>query len=528
MGLRLGFFDGYMIPESAMPFHLANSITNYAEEDARIRFTHENGAVAHIELSPEHQTRFFIDHTGNRLNSSKKFLEAFPVDLIVVPTLAPLESEERLVQRETARQNRTTRLAARSFRNIWLQEEPEVFEVFKSRVERAWPGVALQPPERVMGQYPTVEMFFEENRVAREIQWAGFGFQVWLQIHTHLIRGKNESILVLDEPDIYLHPDLQHRLYADVKELFSQFFLATHAIEIINVADTRELLMVEPNSSSIRRIRKDSDYDEMLHYIGSAENADFAKIMRAKKVLFVEGNDAKMIRRFAKKIGLERLGAEQSSPVYKLGGFSQWKRAQDTVWAFQRLLDVEIGIICLFDRDFRCRLEAEAFVAQMADAGLRCFVLSRKEFENYLISPAVIARCIRSRLAKKEGAHHIEVNEAQVSQFIEDACIEQKTYVSAQIASNSLRHARTTGSSDDDATIISRELDKFEHEWESIEGKLRLAPGKELLKRIFDRAREDFGVSLTVPMVQEQFRHSEIDPELREILVEIDGFFSVG
>lgn len=295
-----GVFDGYQVPETACPFHLANAITNYGDEEACIEFVHDNGAKAHIRLLADRTLRFFIDAEGKRFSTSKQFQNAFPVNLIVVPTLAPLESEENLIQPETVRRNRSTRLAARNFRNIWHLEDPETFEIFKERVESAWPGIKLLPPERVREVPPRIEMYFEEDRVTREIQWAGFGFQVWLQIHTHLIRGTKDSILILDEPDIYLHPDLQHRLYTDIKGLFSQFFLATHAVEIINVADTAELLTVEPGHRSAKRIKRDADYDEMLNYIGSAENADFAKIARNKKVLFVEGKDAKILRRFAK------------------------------------------------------------------------------------------------------------------------------------------------------------------------------------------------------------------------------------
>lgn len=165
-----GVFDGYRVPETASPFHLANAITNYGDEDACIDFVHENGATAHIRLSADRTLRFFIDNNGRRFASSRQFRDAFPVDLIVVPTLAPLESEEVLVRPETVRRNRTTRLAARNFRNIWHLEDNHQFDVFKQRIERAWPNIELLPPELVRESPPRIEMYFEEDRVTREIQ----------------------------------------------------------------------------------------------------------------------------------------------------------------------------------------------------------------------------------------------------------------------------------------------------------------------------------------------------------------------
>lgn len=520
----LGVFDGYEIPESACPFHLANAITNYGD-DACIEFDHENGATAHIRITSDRTIRFFIDSGGRRFLTSTKFRDAFPVDLVVVPTLSPLESEEALIQPETVRRNRSTRLAARNFRNIWHLEAASHFEVFKERVERAWNGVKLLPPELVRDIPPRIEMYFEEDRATREVQWAGFGFQVWLQIHTHLIRGNENAILILDEPDIYLHPDLQHRLYKDVKELFGQYFLATHAIEIINVADTSEILIVEPENRSAKRIKRDSDYDAMLNYIGSAENADFAKIARIRKVLFVEGQDAKILRRFAKRLGLANLSLEQKSPIFQLGGFSQWRRAESAIWAFKNLLDIEVDTICLFDKDYRSLEEITDFVEYMKVSGLQCVVFFRKEIENYLICPASIARAVAGRLERAGKDSAIATPEA-FKALVEEISSDLKNSVSAHITSNVLRFARERKSPEDDATIISRALADFEAEWSNFEGMRRLAPGKELLRKLFERIQNDFSVSISVPQIQEQMRASEMDEELRNILGQLDAFFA--
>ena len=519
-----GVFDGYQVPETASPFHLANAITNYGDEDACIDFTHSNGATAHIRLATDRTLRFFIDSNGRRFSTSKQFRDAFPVDLIVVPTLAPLESEEVLLQAETVRRNRATRLAARSFRNIWHLEDAETFAAFKQRVERAWPGVKLLPPELVREIPPRVEMYFEEDRVTREIQWAGFGFQVWLQIHTQLIRGAENSILVLDEPDIYLHPDLQHRLYTDIKELFNQYFLATHATEIINVADTSELLIVEPESRSAKRIKRDAEYGEMLNYIGSAENADFAKIARVKKVLFVEGQDAKLLRRFAKKLQFERLASEQDSPVYTLGGFTQWKRAETTIWAFKNLLNIDVDMLCLFDRDYRSDEEVEHFTRYMAARGLQCIVLRRKEIENYLLSPPAIARSVAIRL-RQAGKDENRVSECAITDLIVAIGRDLKHLTSAQVASNAMRFAREQKSGEDDATIISKALAKFDAEWAEFDGLCRLAPGKDLLKRVFDGIQDSFGVSISVALIQEHIKAEEIDVEVSGFVSMLNDFF---
>ncbi|WP_081812196.1 ATP-dependent nuclease [Hyphomonas chukchiensis] len=519
-----GTFEGYNVPDNSLPFTLANITTDYGEDDATIIFQHSNGAKAILLLHPERTVRFFIDN-GKRLSTSKKFRDAFPVELIVVPTLSPLEAEEIIVRAETVQRNRGTRLAARNFRNIWLAEDQETFDLFKIRVERAWPGIKLQRPEWDTTSPPTVKMFFEEKRITREIQWAGFGFQVWLQIHTHMIRGGPDSILVIDEPDIYLHPDLQHRLYHDIKEQFSQYFVATHATEIINEADTHEIVVINPSNATGRRIRNDADYDLMLNYIGSAENADFAKISKVKKVIFVEGNDARILRRIAKANGLEYLAIEQKSPIFKLGGFSQWRRAEHTVWAFKELLEISIQTKCMFDRDYRCGDETSAFIKRMSEAGVECFVLSRKEIENYLLEPRAIAKATNTQLNRKPGKVGA-IQAEEVEQIISKIAAGHRNYVSAQIASNAARFARENRSAKDDTVVITEALDAFETDWASIEGKIALCPGKEVLSKVLVELKTQFGASVSLAAICGELRAGILADDLLETLSELNEFVS--
>ena len=517
-----GYFDGFKIPEKSLPFSLSNITKDYNAEDAEIVIEHENSAKAYLLLHPDREVRFFIDN-GKRFSTSKKFREAFPLDLVIVPTLSPLESHEPLVQPETVQRNRSTRLAARTLRNIWHLESKENFEAFAQKVERAWPGIEILPPELVKSNPPFLEMFLKENRLTREVQWAGFGFQVWLQIHTHIIRGREDSILVMDEPDIYLHPDLQHRLYYDIKEQFRQFFIATHATEIINEAETSEIVVVNPKNKTGKRIRGDQDYDQMLTYIGSAENADFAKISKVRKVIFVEGNDARLIRRIARQLKLNNLVSDQKAPIFRLGGFSEWRRAKNAVWAFKELLGVEIDTLCVFDRDYRSTDEANHFSAQMKKSGLESCVLSRKEIENYLLVPEAIAKAINLELSQK-GKAPATVSSDEISDTIFELSAEHKIYVSGQLAAHSVRFARDHTPGKDEATLFVEAAKRFDDEWSAKDGRTKLCPGKDVLAALFMKVKKEHGVSLTQAKICAQLTPNLVDPELVSLLERLNGF----
>lgn len=96
--------------------------------------------------------------------------------------LAPVENHEQLFQKEAARLALTSTKASRNFRNIWFHYG-EDFDDFKDLVNATWPGMDVTRPERDYSEVPTtLNMFCPEDRIPREMFWAGYGFQIWCQM----------------------------------------------------------------------------------------------------------------------------------------------------------------------------------------------------------------------------------------------------------------------------------------------------------------------------------------------------------
>jgi AAA domain, putative AbiEii toxin, Type IV TA system len=516
-------FYGYDVPESILPFSLANVTHDYNDDDAVVEFKHANKARAVIRLHPDRATRFYIDNGGGRLTTSSKFRASFPIDLVIVPTLAPLEAEERWVEDRTVRANATTRLASRVLRNIWLRSTDDEFQLFREEVERAWPTIRLKRPELRHSTPLVVEMFYSENRIDREVQWAGFGFQVWMQIQSHIRRGNSHSCLVIDEPDIYLHPDLQRRFLRQIRGKFQQSIMATHAIEIINDADPDEIVSINPSYRSGKRIHSDDDYAALYRYLGSTDNADFARIARARKVIFVEGKDGRLLRRLASRLGLDHLSDPQSVPIVQLGGFSEWRRALNATWAFKTVLDLDIDVFCLFDRDYRCDEEIESFLLKVSTTGAKVRVLDQKEIENYLLVPAVIERTINRRRRHREP-EATNLTTEEVSDLICKVSDEFKIKVMSQRIANVLHFTKSQGNSVDQSTVIGQTSAIFEGEWADLKQRLRRVPGKDFLSQLNERLQEAYRISVTEAMLVEQLSRSLIDPGLFDILQALDEF----
>lgn len=65
-----------------------------------------------------------------------------------------------------------------------------------------------------------------DGEFAAEAAWMGHGLQMWLQTMWFLRRTSSQDIVVLDEPDVYMHPDLQRRLLRLLRGRYAQSVIA--------------------------------------------------------------------------------------------------------------------------------------------------------------------------------------------------------------------------------------------------------------------------------------------------------------
>ena len=93
---------------------------------------------------------------------------------------------------------------------------------------------ALEVESPLMTLAVNVFYFEAGSKTPKELFWAGDGLQIWLQLLFHLFRQRDVNVVVLDEPDIYLHPDMQRRLVNLIDSLSTQqIILASHAPEVL-------------------------------------------------------------------------------------------------------------------------------------------------------------------------------------------------------------------------------------------------------------------------------------------------------
>jgi predicted ATP-dependent endonuclease of OLD family len=87
-----------------------------------------------------------------------------------------------------------------------------------------------------------------------------------------MIQNKESSLFIIDEPDIYLHSDLQRQLLHILKTLGPDILIATHSTEIITEADPDDLIVINKKFQSAKRIKDPNQLQGIFQVLGSNLN----------------------------------------------------------------------------------------------------------------------------------------------------------------------------------------------------------------------------------------------------------------
>lgn len=508
-GILAGGRCGYIVSASSIPIAIEHVHTNYNDLPAVLTYRFGGGKAIQIEFSKS--GLITLETLGAVPKTAKSFRDEFPLQLYVMPTLGPLENEESIYDSEYVKHWSESHRASRFFRNIWVHEADR-FDEFRKLVESTWPGMSISPPEIDWGNQ-RVSMFCRENHIDREVCWAGYGFQIWLQLLTHIVRAQGDEMIVVDEPEIYLHPDLQRKVVSVLKRFVPQVIVATHSVELINEAELEDILVVEKSARSAKRLSDVAGLRHVAELLGSNQNIQLTRVARSKRVLFVEGDDRKFLSRLLALAGV----AETDDISYvPLGGYSQWERIGHAEWVFTDILGQPMRAAALFDRDYRCDEEvAELTEALGKKIGL-VHILKRKEIENYLLVPRLLDAVIKRQLAnrrRRDGSG--EPKDYEIYDLLDEVTQQFKEHVKAQRIAHKMEHKPKWK---DNATFFEEESSAFEEAWKNIDNRICMVPGKQALSKLNAIIQDRWHITASTPLLLANMKREDLCTDLRDFL----------
>ena len=341
---------------------------------------------------------------------------------------------------------------------------------------------------------------------------------------THLIQSTEKSIFLIDEPDIYLHSDLQRQLLSMLKNLGPDIVIATHSTEIIQESDPDDIVLINKNKRYSKRISNSSELPTIFAALGSNTNPILSQLSKTKKAVFVEGKDFQILGRMARRLENAEVSRQNDFAVVPVEGFNP-DRIQTLIKGIELTLGSKIRSFAILDRDFRCDKECDQIQKQCEKFCDHVIIHNRKEIENFLLVPDAIDRAISRRVAdrmKRSGkkiAHDLNVYDI-LSEFAK--C--QKPYISGQYLEAYKSYFKKQGSEEHPASLNEKALKDIELRWESDESRLRFVPGKDAIRAVNRAIQDATGVSITYNSIVDAMKISEIPLEMADLLQSLSKF----
>ena len=361
-------------------------IHNYSETTAKIIGEFRGGLRITVYLNPKKEI-IYADFTG-RIPPEIHNIFGF------IPPLGQLSENEDLISNLSyLKTSIGTTLAPRHLRNHFHQIlSRDELDLVRQLIKKSWQDIELLDYE-INSLQGKIYCYYKENGTEREISWAGQGLQVWFQIVTHLVRLRNTSILILDEPEINLHPEKQNELIRILKDYYQgSIIIATHSVELMNNVNVSHIINVQKKHSE-PKVKSTDDrvyLDLVRSEIGSNFNLIASQFEDFDLIVFTEDSfDFGILQQLASAFRIRKKAF--NIPIH---GFSEFRKCISYKHAYELLIGKEISYTLVLDRDYYPLEYLKEVSAILQRSGIRVLFTPGKEIENFFLSPEVLSGLI--------------------------------------------------------------------------------------------------------------------------------------
>ena len=438
------------------------------------------------------------DEGGCPARNSK---EAKKIDIPIIevlPQISAVLDNEKILKKATVENNRATRLASRNFRNQ-LFYYSDAFPTFKSLVESTWERLKVSPIESVFVDDGQVLQFFVRvNDFEAEIGWMGHGLQMWIQTMWFISQCPSNAIVVLDEPDVYMHADLQRRLVRLLSPMFSQLIIATHSLEIIEEVTSECIIPIDSSKRQIKPIGNESSLQSLTKQLGSPFNIDLARIFISNQFILWDGDDTarKILSAFQSVLYPQDLHPLINLPKSFINGWEDWDKVKMVADLFA-LNRMNMELFCILNSDYHSPSEIKLRQQEAKKHKINLLVWEKKEIENYAINSEVILRYITHN--KHQGTIDKDSLDRVINSILNDMKEDVLTYSSGATNTN---------------------VEELRNDYKQ---PCDIVSGREFFNILSLWTQEEYGITISARQVVPYFRTEEVPREINMVISQVMG-----
>jgi predicted ATP-dependent endonuclease of OLD family len=279
-----------------------------------------------------------------------------------------------------------------------LQGNPSRFTRFNKYVSIVLPdikGVSVSPYNTsVQIKIWTLDPATEREDLAYPLSHCGTGVSQVLAILYVVITSQESRIIIIDEPQSFLHPGAARKLIEILKEFPQhQYFIATHSSATITAANPSTIVKLrhENNETKVLVMKPDNikEQRDLLADLG----VNLSDVFGADNVLWVEGpTEEQCFPIILEKIAKKPQRGTQILAVKNTGDFLEKKPTNlifdiyDKLSEWNSLFPPAVGFI--FDSELTDELEQKKLKKRSTKP---VHFLPRRMYENYLLHSKAIA-----------------------------------------------------------------------------------------------------------------------------------------
>jgi hypothetical protein len=492
-------------------FNTENIFHRYGTPPAIITATFQSGSSLKIYVGPEGAIHAVLFNQSGTVVKTRAQAREYALSRVeIMPQVAPVERNEIVLSPEYIRRNLSSSLAHRHFRNqINLLQEH--LPLFRKIAEETWHGLQVRDMggQGASAGSPLSLLLRNDDYVA-EVATMGHGLQMWLQTMWFLARVAPDTTVILDEPDVYMHPDLQRRLLRYLRLQTRQVVITTHSVEIMSEVEPEDILVLDRQHPHSWFAATFPAVQQVLDHIGSAQNLQLARLWHARRSLLVEGKDFRLLADIFDVLFPDDQDGLAAVPNMSIGGWTGWPYAIGSSMTLRNSGGENIVVYCILDSDYHTEPQKAERREQATRANIQLHIWSRKEIENYLICPAAIVRVIEDRVARRTNPPSLAEVESEINRAIELHKDETFDAISNEILLSN-RSLGQVGANREARQLITQH-------WQSQDSRLNIVSGKAIFTHIARWSQENFGVSINLPLIIKSMKPSEIHFELQSVL----------
>jgi len=303
-----------------------------------------------------------------------------------------------------------------------LQSNVQRFARFVNEVRTVLPDVKhisadLTSQQNVRLHVWPVDAETERQDLALPLSDCGTGVGQVIAMLYVVFTSDAPRILIIDEPQSFLHPDAIRKLF-DVLKRYSQhqFIITTHSPAVVTAANPATVILLRLDAGQTKAEAIDVNETSELRLFLSEIGARLSDVFGADQILWVEGRTEEIcLRRVVERISKKELLGVEIIGVTHVGEL-EGKHAKTVLEIYDRLckgrglLPPAIGFC--FDREGRTADERKRLTQN--SNGMIQFI-PRRMYENYLLNPKAIA----SVLTESDSTRGRPIVEQEISEWLQ-------------------------------------------------------------------------------------------------------------